>query len=220
MPVLWNGSPVGLTAYSLSLYPPPAPDTHTLCVRYHSSSLWFLVLSSGCFWTPHPWPSSLYKRNLLLLLCASQKSSVDRKELKGGPGQWGGVLEHPRVTNRRLAKNIWELFQSYWSIFPYKKYIVYFWLLSRFLIFSLVFKSLIIMYLAMDLNVFGFPSCVFIFPSCVFILVFQVACLFFRVSRTYSGIILREWPFLLKISQWIYLVFISLEQLLIFSTHA
>lgn len=115
MPVLWNGSPVGLTAYSLSLYPPPAPDTHTLCVRYHSSSLWFLVLSSGCFWTPHPWPSSLYKRNLLLLLCASQKSSVDRKGLKGGPGQWGGVLEHPRVTNRRLAKNIWELFQSYWS---------------------------------------------------------------------------------------------------------
>ena len=99
---------------SVSL-PAPPRHTHTLCVRYHSSSLWFLVLSSGCFWTPHPWPSSLYKRNLLLLLCASQKSSVDRKGLKGGPGQWGGVLEQTRVTNRRLAKNIWEIFQSYWS---------------------------------------------------------------------------------------------------------
>ena len=50
-------------------------------------------------------------------------------------------------------------------IFPYRKSIVFLWLLSRLFSFSLVFKILIIMCLGMNLNVFAFPSCVFIFQS-------------------------------------------------------
>lgn len=50
-------------------------------------------------------------------------------------------------------------------IFPYDKFIVFLWLLSRIFLFSLVFRSLIIMCVGMHLDVFGFPSGVFIYSE-------------------------------------------------------
>ena len=102
---------------SLSYTHTPTP-THTVC---GVSSL--LPVVSDSLLNPSPLGllvTHTHMKKTLLLPCASQKRrNMDMKGLKQmtvcvrGWG-WGGVLEHSRVTSRRLAKNNWEPFLNYW----------------------------------------------------------------------------------------------------------
>lgn len=123
MPVLWIEGPVYFTAFSLCLC--PFSLTHslsfTLCVcagGYAWSLLWFLVLSSCCFLLdPHPSPPPFVplatQKKSAISLSKPEKEHGQKKD-KGGPGQWGSVLEYPRLLKRKMAKNVWEISWNHW----------------------------------------------------------------------------------------------------------